>query len=301
MAERPFVYLDIAFLLNFALDYVILRCASRFGNWRCSRGRLITGAVAGGLYGIFVFWPAGTVLYTLPGKILFSALLVVLVFWPLNLKKFFLAWVYFYIFTFLIGGAALGVIYLLFSPGMAWPVKFPTRTHLVVMVAATLVGLFLARGCFAWMQRNVIQRWHHLQAAIYLQGQTLTVNGLVDTGNNLREPLSGLPVLVVEEQVLLPLLPVAVRRLLTDGETDPMKIAAAFAESNWAARLRLIPFTAVGTRSGLMVGIRPDYVILREGNRLIQVEKVIIGLSNRRLSPEQSYQALIHPELLGVA
>ena len=50
-----------------------------------------------------------------------------------------------------------------------------------------------------------------------------------------------------------------------------------------------------------MVGIRPDYVILREGNRLIQVEKVIIGLSNRRLSPEQSYQALIHPELLGGA
>ena len=49
-------------------------------------------------------------------------------------------------------------------------------------------------------------------------------------------------------------------------------------QSSWANRLRLIPFTSIGKKNGLMVGIRADEIKVALGKQDIEHSNMVIGI-----------------------
>lgn len=108
-----------------------------------------------------------------------------------------------------------------------------------------------------------------LKAVIRYQGQKLTLTGLVDTGNLLRDPLTRLPVIVISRTAATRLLPRWNQQTLTPG-------------------MRLIPVRTVAGRA-MMPLLRPGSIHLEHQGKWVAAQ-AMIGLSTGGYS---GFQALI--------
>lgn len=102
------------------------------------------------------------------------------------------------------------------------------------------------------------------------QGRTITLNALVDTGNTLRDPITGEPVLIVDAYVARELLD-----LTADALTDPTGLLQA----NPGRGLRLIPYQTVGQKGSLLPALRCESVLIggKKTGGLVAFAPVVFG------------------------
>ena len=93
---------------------------------------------------------------------------------------------------------------------------------------------------------------------VALGNRSVTLSGLIDSGNLLADPLDGKPVIPVQASAAAPLLSAELAACISEGSTDPARLRAL----PEAARLRIIP-AATATGHSLLIGIRPDRVTIR--------------------------------------
>ncbi|HBT48124.1 MAG TPA: sigma-E processing peptidase SpoIIGA [Peptococcaceae bacterium] len=286
------------------MDYIILWATARLSQAPTSPWRLLGAAAVGSLYSLTIFYPAGGPWMWSAVKVLVSLFMLFLAFFPVSWRKFLQGVGYFYLVSFAMGGAVLGALYLTdsltsqaFTAGGAVVGPLPFG-WLAMAVGATL---FLVYWGSLFIKRNSWQSVLRLPIVVGLNGKRLALKALVDTGNNLRDPFTGRPVIVVEYGALRPLLPPELQiESPAAGEPELEKLVSSLHGTTWAARLRIIPFHSLGREHGLLLGFKPDEVIVLWEDRLVRVKDVVIGLCWQRLNPEGGYQALLHPELLQV-
>jgi stage II sporulation protein GA (sporulation sigma-E factor processing peptidase) len=68
----------------------------------------------------------------------------------------------------------------------------------------------------------------------------------------------------------------------------------------WQDRLRLVPYRGVNRSTQFMLAIKPDRVVITLGEKQYESLKVLIGLDSGKLSSDNAYQAIIHPNLLQI-
>ncbi|HBE06004.1 MAG TPA: hypothetical protein DCY85_05890 [Firmicutes bacterium] len=131
---------------------------------------------------------------------------------------------------------------------------------------------------------------------------TIQTDALIDTGNLLQDPLTRVPVIIVELAVIEACLPDALCRLiisLNAGHSPALE--ALEADADWQKRIRVLPYLALGNEHGMLAGLRPDAVVFNWGGQEKSVSRVVVGIYHHRLSHEGLYQALISPDLLETA
>ncbi len=113
-----------------------------------------------------------------------------------------------------------------------------------LLAVAALVIVFLRAGRRRGMQTVVPVSIHHGDRQIAL-------SALMDTGNTLKDPVTGWPVLVVDPAAAEELLGFTGQQL-----SQPLQTMLSAAVPG----LRLIPYHSVGQSAGLLLGIKADYV-----------------------------------------
>jgi stage II sporulation protein GA (sporulation sigma-E factor processing peptidase) len=149
------------------------------------------------------------------------------------------------------------------------------------------------------MRKAFMQDLQRVPVQIRIRGQILRVNALVDTGNQLLDPLTGAPVIIVEYAAMASLLPIQVREVMGIGGEVNLDKMAEFTDGQFS--LRLIPFTTIGKNHGMLVGFKPDEVAIQHGDQMVRRTNVVIGIYSRKLSPKGAYRALLHPDLLNAS
>ncbi|MBQ7573426.1 MAG: sigma-E processing peptidase SpoIIGA [Clostridia bacterium] len=112
---------------------------------------------------------------------------------------------------------------------------------------------------------------------IMVGDKSVTIKALVDSGNLLREPVSGLPVIVCEWSRVMSLF-------------DNMEFND-FRENVVEFRIRLVPYKTVGGGKRIMCAFFADSIGLVDENRVIG--GAYIGITTNKLSDENKYSALI--------
>lgn len=297
MPGRPYIYVDVLFVVNFLMDYVILWATARLAQIRCVPWRLVCGALLGALYSVTVLLPGLEFLSVLWMKFLVSILMVVTAFTPLMIRKLGQVVLYFYLIAFTLGGTVLGINYLLSSVTIHSTLESISLPYLWLAVALGAAVLFGKWGV-PFLKKTFFQDLLRVPVVIKIQGRQLKVNGLVDTGNQLVDPLTGAPVIIVEQDVLLPFLPDEARDLWSSGGELNFDKLSSLPEKGRTPSWRLIPFTTIGKHHGMLVGFKPDEITILAGDQQVRNTNVIIGIYSRRLSPRGTYRALLHPDLL---
>ena len=184
------------------------------------------------------------------------------------------------------GGAIYAISLVAGGPAYDGHHVLPISLRVLVVTFALCYGVMSL--VFQRLGRNTGTRL--LQIELTRRGRSATLTGLVDTGNSLTDPLTGGSVLVAETEALCSLFDPATAKLLTGPLADtPVELLPKLQDTLESPGLYLLPYTAVGTRGGLLLAFRPDSA------RIDGKEKggVVVALSPSRVSDGGRYAALI--------
>src|SRR5690554_3186542 len=210
MAEYTF-YVD-AWLVrlgaNFLFEYLLLWATAEVTRTSTKAHKLTLGAAIGTIhYGLYLLASFNIIPYfgllrVLPTVFLVSIAMVFSSYYPISLRRLPRVLGYFYIIAFIAAGAGMAGAYLLGSP------LSPAYTLGMLVAAATI--LIIAELGWGVVHQRILHNVYHIPVQIECSGRTATVQALVDTGNNLKDPLSLQPVMVVEQRAIQSLIPEAI-------------------------------------------------------------------------------------------
>lgn len=253
------VYLDLVILLNFLVDFLLLLGTNRLAGFPAGPGKAAVAASLGGIYGGVCLMPGFRFLGNTIWRLVSLALMGVIAF---GLDRSTLRrCVLFILLSMALGGVALGL-----GSG-----SFLT----LVTAAAAVTGL-----CLIGFQGKAEVR-RYLPVELNHGGQQVRLTALHDTGNTLRDPLTGEPVLVAGQWIAWKLAGLTPRDL-----KDPVGTMAKL------PGLRLFPYRAVGVDHGLLLGMKVHNA--RIGNR---EKSVLVAFAPEGLGQAGEFEALIGGEL----
>jgi len=205
------LYVDTAFVLNAALDYIVLCCTLRLCGLPLRQKRVLCAAAVGGFYGTAALFYPKTSLWLLLSQCAIALLMVRIAF---GSRTFLLR----RCLLFLLCSCAL-------SGAAAWleGIFSKSQSPWVIFLLSVLSCLFVLAVVFRGSAQSQRQT---LYAELFHKGKKAKVRLLYDTGNTLCDPKQGETVCVIWED--------AIEELLIGGETV----------------LTYIPFSSLGQRSG---------------------------------------------------
>jgi stage II sporulation protein GA (sporulation sigma-E factor processing peptidase) len=300
--------MDIIFLVNVLIDGALLWTTAKSRKLDFRWWRLLCSACIGGSYVVFMFFPPLTFLFTFGVKFLLSLIMLLTAF-GFGGMRFFLRNVgAFYIVNFAVAGTILGMHYFWMSSsdvmnGILFTQSGGAEHGLQVGLLFVIVVLLFA----VWLYRNVHQaakRKDELSSFfakvdVHIDEYASSCTGLIDTGNQLYDPLTKTPVMVMELSQWGEKIPESWRKKMDRAEVDQILTAMGSEEEfEWQDRLRLVPYRGINRSTQFMLAIKPDRVIITHNDKQYESLRVLIGLDSGKLSSDNAYQAIIHPNLL---
>ncbi|WLR52258.1 sigma-E processing peptidase SpoIIGA [Bacillus tianshenii] len=295
------VYLDIIWLLNFCIDLSLLALTAIVLKRRVSRWRLVLGAFVASLTVVLYFTPLSFFAVHPLGKFLFSFLIIFMAFGYRKFRFFMQGLLTFYVLTFMIGGGIVGMHYFLQvehdvingvvttqAGGYGSPAGW-----LFVLISFPFLWM-LSKNQFTSIETRKLHTESLAGVEIDIGHTILFMKGLIDSGNKLYDPLTKTPVMILDIEHAESQIPEAVFQLAK----QPDKIGELDVPTNWQQRLRMIPFSGLGSANQLLLAVKPDSVILTLEHEQIQVKRVLIGLHAGALSSEGDFECILHPDMI---
>ena len=277
------VYIDQVFVLNVLVDYLLLLATAQISGMPLQRRRLGVCAAGGGLYAAAVFLPKLAVLRYPVLRFLVGGAIALSAFWPLQRRWHMV--LLFYLLSGTLGGILLAVGLALGSAELLLHRLYLARISWSLLLG-TAAALYLMLRLFFW-QAARHGRGELMQVHISVGGRTGTLPALHDTGNTLRDPVSGQPVLVAEAASLEPYWDRETAEIIRGAGTAETAIAALHRRGRGVG-FTLLPFRSVGVASGLLLAVRSDYVKVGRAT----YSRAWIALSRGPVSDGGAYCAL---------
>jgi len=271
------VYLDLLFAVNLIANYLLLLITARIGGGGIRKLPFFLSALFGSGYASIQI--CGLDFLGHPLCKLGAGALMPLIAW--GNKRGLLR----YTLLFFGASAALG--------GMVWAVELFGGSRLTlehgvlyswIDVRLLLLILILSYGAIVAIFDRIFvhSRREMVDIHITVGERTVTLVGLLDTGNTLTEPATNRPVLVADGRALRNVIP---RDLSLERPIEAMEKL----NENNVKGFYLLPYRAVGIKNGMLLAVRADRVEI--GKRLKR--NVLIALSPTPISDGGGYQALI--------
>lgn len=295
-----YIYIDVLFIENFIINYIILILTSTFIKRYIQIWRYVLGAFIGSLYSLFVFFPSMKIYYTCAAKFIISLIIVGVVFFSKKLKIYIRNLVIFYIINILMGGTMFSIFYLngnagYYNNGVMYIYNFPLKIFLF-----GIMGTYIGYNILKKFVRNKKRYNDYISFFVSFDDKQVKIKGLVDSGNFLNDPLSKKPVIVIEYNALRNILPEDIAKIYEDNSVNDFdSVAKVIINSKWLSRFRLIPFSSLGVKNGMIIGFKPDAIKFIDSSNLI-IKDVIVAIYRNSLSDNDKYQALLNPDVFNL-
>ncbi len=288
------VYLDIIFLENFILNFIILYAVSLVIKEKAGCIKLMIASLIGASYVIIYYLINFQSKWNLIFKIILSVVMVYISFMPKSFKEFIKQITFFYLVSFVFGGASLGVIYMV-NAG-----RISIRNGIIVgnyTLKTIFIGVILAftiiTVAFKFVKNRISKKDLFCNIKIIINQNKINVKAVIDTGNFLKEPITNIPVIVVEKDILRNFVPKEILENIENILGGDLKNIPENIKNEYLSKLKVIPFSSLGKQNGMLLGIKADGVVVEIDNEEKYVEKVILGIYTKKLSKKDEYNALL--------
>lgn len=284
MVIQMTVYVDVVIGLNFTINFLILSCVKWISGAETRRAGLVSASLAGGIYAVFMFDSRFAVMYSPAAKIIMSVLIVSGCF---QIKKNFLKLLfYFYITAFAFSGAAA------FVSNLSGVLKmengiFYTKNSVWVIIAGCIIACFIIRYVLKHMRMSKKRYGEKTEITVSVEGKSVNIKGMIDTGNSLLDPITLYPVVVVEYDCIKSILPEEISEFLKEGNDLNCNI-----NRRYLSKIRLIPYNSVGAND-ILKGFRPDYIKINGTEK--EIREVIVAVIYDKLSENNEFDAILNP------
>lgn len=288
------IYIDVVLIENLIMNYIILLATGGILKNRIKHIKLIIASLIGAIYSILTYVITVQIYSNFVLKILLSIIIIYVAYNPQNVKNMGKALLAFYLTSFVFGGAAFALIY------FVKPQEILMRNGLFLgtyplknVVLAGIIGFAIITATFKIVKSKITKKDIYKDVNIKINGKSINIKTMIDTGNMLKDPITGSPVIVVEKSILYELLP---RELLDNidkilkGSLD--KISDEI-KDEYIKKIKFIPFSSLGKQNGMLIGLKPTSVEIIEEQEVTKIKDIIIGIYENSFTKDGHYRALM--------
>ena len=205
-----------------------------------------------------------------------------------------------YCISFAVGGLGMALFFLTDVPYAVYFITndwdgFTQAISWQLVLVGTIASYILIKIGLHIVKNHMLKRQQFCNVKIFVDEKEATLDALIDTGHSLKEPLSQHHVIIAEFDRIKFLLPDKLKIMFYEHKEDDLASLLPDAD-NFYKRIRMIPFTSLGKKSGLLIGFRPDRIALEDTKE--PPTDVVIGIYNDKLCNDGKYQGLLSPEIL---
>lgn len=260
------IYIDSVFLNNFVMDLFLITLTAKTLKKTATFLRVLTGSLLGAAgYCLILCLPG--IPYFL--KVLFGMIPIAMGMIKLGcgtkgLKELFYGLGYLFTYSFFTGGFMLFLIR-----------RIPfLKSHEDSFFLILLTGYASFRLCVFGYSRYKRKKENYF-CKVELEGdkENIFICGLIDSGNGLKEPISGKPVAILEKEVWEKL----------ENLERPEKY-------------RVIPYHSIGKENGILEGYEVEKIRIEYEMGTRELTHVLIAVFNGKLSVKGEYQMILPPQ-----
>lgn len=294
------------FLINLFVDLLLIFLVKKVSKKNSSKFRIVlaaaTGAISAAIMSVFPW--LNSIIRFLLIYVASSLLMLVIAFGRLKLADMIKQWIVLNLITYFVGGFMNSIYYytnlrlLIINIGNGISISNISVLYVILAICAiSIVSLFVL-----WLLRMYqLQRPLVYDVEMVLEDRHVQTRGLMDTGNCLYDPVYRRPVMIIEKSLI--------NELLTPQTIKDMDTAMSYMEGKSgdttsipydgkAFPFSFIPYRSVG-KTGMLLGILLDKVMIRTENECICNERVTAAISDNRLTDgREDYHVILHKELL---
>ena len=225
------LYLDLFLVLNFVFDFFLLFGTKKILKRKTSIKRILFGSIFGSISVLFLFIE----LTTIKLLILKTILSIFLILISFGFKNFLINITYFYLLSIILGGSLY-----LFEINI-----YSLNYFLLLLIAPIIIYLYIKEN----IKYKTIYSNNYI-VEIYLNNKVYKLEGMIDTGNELKDPYTKKGVILVNLKI------------------DYTKYKYLF-----------VPYNALNTK-GIIPCIKPDKIIIEDKI----YKNYLIGLSKDKFN-----------------
>ena len=272
------VYVDVLFLLNLIIDYIIICSTAFILNKKSHTLRFLGASAIGSVYSTVIFFPQLQTLNVIILKLLVSFVIVLVAFKWQSIVAQIKLFITYYLINFIYGGGMYAFYRFTnlgskmnYSNGEFY-IDISLGTIIVLAVSFYFLIKVFGRILNGANQTSVIK-----EIEIQHNNKCVSTNALIDTGNNLYDPISQQPVILVEKEIINKIINIS-----SDENLNYIK----------NHKMRIVPFYDANGNSSIIYAFKPDKLYNTTDQK--EIENVLIGISEHKLSTDKTYQALMH-------
>ena len=281
------IYLDVVLIENLCMNYIILFATGYILKIEIKHIRIIISALLGGIYSVAAYLQILEIYSNILLKIILSIVMVYIAYNSKNIKQIIKQLLFFYLITFVFGGCAFALLYFIKPEQILMRNGVYIGTYpLKIVILGGIVGFTITVIAFKYAKMKINKKNMFCELEIYFENKKINTIALIDTGNMLKDPITSMPVIVVEKSVLKNVLPdIIIDNLNKIIGGDVPKEVYEDKNLNYITKFRVIPFSSIGKENGLLLGFKSNKIKIstqEEGQKVI--ENVIVGIYYHSLS-----------------
>lgn len=256
------IYIDTLFLMNLIMNLYLLEMTNCILKYAATKKRIILGAVCGSV--CMVFPLLLSIPIAMADVLGFTSSILMMSLATFRIKGF-LNWLHV--------AEILSLITLVLGSLLHY-----VLIRLSDQIQTTLLWVLLPGAvCFMVLRRMFFADSNTCECKVTLKNlrSKIVVEGLIDTGNGLIEPISGAPVAVLDKKVF----------------------ESLFYQQK-AEGFRVIPYRGIDQKQGIMPGyLIPEMMI--EWNGCCRVyQNAYVGIAPKELQKDKKYKMILNPDML---
>lgn len=279
------IYGDVLLLVDFCMNCFALYITGYFISRRIKGLCLVGAALLGGIYSVTEVMLNTDNLFAKATSLAVGLLMCYVAFGG---YKFIRTALIFFAVSALLGGLMYGVYYLLgsFHSDLFGNPRGYSYTHIPLWLFAVLaVVSFVLAIIFSRLGRDVTDK-REAEIIVENKNEKCRLHVLIDSGNLVREPISGKYVILVDGEAAAPLLSADEIRALRDDNAEFLLLR----------RFRLICAAGVDGTRHMFYGFIPERMILIDGKHRTELDAYIAVSPSERVFGE--FDGIVHPSLI---
>ena len=157
--------------------------------------------------------------------------------------------------------------------------RMPQQSLMKNAIISGSIGFIITFLAFKYNKSKITKNDLICELIIKIGNKKVRLKALIDTGNSLKYSNTNDNVIIVEKN-----------KIFSEEEFEKY-IEEGSDENANNTKLRLIPFKSIGKENGVLIGIKPDEVIMIKDEKITKVENVIIGMYEKKIGTK--YSAII--------
>lgn len=274
------LYIDVFFLVNFMMDYLMLLLVHKALACTVPHGRVLLGALAGAVLScaiVCVPMPPAVKMVCMHTMVNTGMLAVGLKIrkWNIFLK----ACILLYLSGFLLGGI------------LTWLSQYLGGYFRIgaLFFAFTVCSYFLASRGMVFLEKLWKLRECRCEVTLYLAGKSLRMSAMVDSGNGLRDGITGKPVHIIGKK--------AMEKLTEKDFSKNFTSACAEIRNGNMQGVRYIPYQTIQEKEGVLPVIAIDKMCVHSsaGDEEKMITAPLLGISEQNSFGGGTFEMILHP------